>query len=263
MNKADVGDFYVHYFEFTGIYGIDWLYKCTLFNISFENISPIPRRHHCLQKTAQFRPMIGACVSWARRYLCCVTPAVTWGLVISGFIQRTTPFRHLLWQFWGPILTFILTRRCIKSTFEWMIDYLPFTSRSRIFYLYGDVIIAGEGLQNLGCRWRAAKFRPMLGAQGLLEGRDLYRATPAMTRDLGFSGLIRRTTPTSRPLRHVWGCGGPLLTRIFTGAKRIIVDIWSVVDISKCQVKDHSKTFCLSHARAFKWNLALRSKRIE
>jgi hypothetical protein len=25
-----------------------------------------------------------------------------------------------------------------------------FTSRSRIFYLYGDVTIAGEGLQNLG-----------------------------------------------------------------------------------------------------------------
>jgi hypothetical protein len=25
-----------------------------------------------------------------------------------------------------------------------------FSSRSRIFHLYGDVIIAGEGLQNLG-----------------------------------------------------------------------------------------------------------------
>jgi hypothetical protein len=33
----------------------------------------------------------------------------------------------------------------------------------------------------------------MLGAQGLWAGRDLYRATPAVTRDLGFSGLIRRT----------------------------------------------------------------------
>jgi hypothetical protein len=34
-----------------------------------------------------------------------------------------------------------------------MIDRLiiyGFTSRSRIFHLYGDVIIAGEGLQNLG-----------------------------------------------------------------------------------------------------------------
>jgi hypothetical protein len=43
------------------------------------------------------------------------------------------------------------------------------------------------------CRWRAAKFRPMLGAQGLWAGRDLYRATPALTRGLGFSSLIRRT----------------------------------------------------------------------
>ena len=55
------------------------------------------------------------------------------------------------------------------------------------------------------CRWRAAKFRPMLGAQGLWAGRDLYRATPAVTRDLGFSGLIRRTAPFSRLLRHTRG----------------------------------------------------------
>jgi hypothetical protein len=57
------------------------------------------------------------------------------------------------------------------------------------------------------CRWRAAKSSPMLGAQGLWAGRDLYRATPAVTRDLGFSGLIRRTAPFSRLLRHtrsVW-----------------------------------------------------------
>jgi hypothetical protein len=33
----------------------------------------------------------------------------------------------------------------------------------------------------------------MLGAQGLLAGRDLYRATPTATRDLGLYGLIRKT----------------------------------------------------------------------
>jgi hypothetical protein len=44
------------------------------------------------------------------------------------------------------------------------------------------------------CRWRAAKFRPMLGAQGLWSGRGLYRATPAVTRDLRLYGLIRRTS---------------------------------------------------------------------
>jgi hypothetical protein len=37
-----------------------------------------------------------------------------------------------------------------------------FTSRSRIFHLYGDVTITGEGLQNLGYA--------MLGAQGLEQG---------------------------------------------------------------------------------------------
>jgi hypothetical protein len=68
------------------------------------------------------------------------------------------------------------------------------------------------------CRWRATKFRPMLGAQGLWAGRDLYRATPAVIRDLGFSGLIRRTAPFSRLLRQTRGCGGYILTRIPTGS---------------------------------------------
>jgi hypothetical protein len=58
----------------------------------------------------------------------------------------------------------------------------------------------------------------MLGAQGLWAGRDLYRATPAVTRGLDFSGLIRRSTaPFSRLLRHTRGCGGSILTRILTG----------------------------------------------
>jgi hypothetical protein len=49
------------------------------------------------------------------------------------------------------------------------------------------------------CLWRAAKFRPMLGAEGLWTGRDLYRATPAVARDLSFSGL-NRSTPIWLPL---------------------------------------------------------------
>jgi hypothetical protein len=73
-------------------------------------------------------------------------------------------------------------------------------------------------------RWRAAKFRPMLGAQGLWAGKDLYRATPTVTRGLGFSGLVRRMAPFSRLLRHTRGCGGPILTRILSGAsKRICI----------------------------------------
>jgi hypothetical protein len=42
-------------------------------------------------------------------------------------------------------------------------------------------------------RWHGCKSRPMLGAQGLWAGRDLYRATPTATRDLGLYGLIRKT----------------------------------------------------------------------
>jgi hypothetical protein len=52
------------------------------------------------------------------------------------------------------------------------------------------------------CRSRAAKFRPMLDAQGLQAGRDLYRVTPTMTRDLGFSGVNRRTAPFSQ-MKHL------------------------------------------------------------
>jgi hypothetical protein len=37
----------------------------------------------------------------------------------------------------------------ISNELDWLIIY-GFTSRSRIFHLYGDVTIAGEGLQNLG-----------------------------------------------------------------------------------------------------------------
>jgi hypothetical protein len=82
---------------------------------------------------------------------------------------------------------------------------LKFTSRSIRFHSYGDV----TRLQN----W----VRPMLGSQGLWVGRSLYRATPAVTRSLGFSGFIRRTTPFSRLLRHTRGCGESILTRIITG----------------------------------------------
>jgi hypothetical protein len=89
-------------------------------------------------------------------------------------------------------------------TLVWLFTVLsPFQD---CFHLYGDVMHH--------CRWRAAKFRPILGIRGLWAGRDFYRATSAVKRGLGFSGLIRRTAPFSHLLRHTWGCGGPSLTRI-------------------------------------------------
>ena len=66
-------------------------------------------------------------------------------------------------------------------------------------------------------RWRDAKFRPMLGPQGLWAGKDLYHATPAVTRGLGFSSPVGRTVPFSHLLRHTRWSGGSILTRILTG----------------------------------------------
>jgi hypothetical protein len=79
--------------------------------------------------------------------------------------------------------------------YDWLIDYARFYVPPKKLPLIW---------RRHHCRWRAAKFRPMLGTQGLWAGRDLYRATP-VTRDLGFSGLIRRTAPFSCLLRHT-GC---------------------------------------------------------
>jgi hypothetical protein len=42
---------------------------------------------------------------------------------------------------------------------------------------------------------KGCKFLPMLRAQGLRAGKYLNRAIPAVTRHLGFSGLIRMTDP--------------------------------------------------------------------
>jgi hypothetical protein len=57
-----------------------------------------------------------------------------------------------------------------------------------MFHFYGDVTIAIGGLQTLG----------LCTALRAFEQGDLYRATPVVTRDLGFSGFIRRIAPFSR-----------------------------------------------------------------
>jgi hypothetical protein len=97
----------------------------------------------------------------------------------------------------------------IVNMFGWLINCLLFYFPLKNFSLIW---------RRHHCRWRAAKFRPLLGAQGLWAGRDLYRTIPTVTRDLSFSGLIRRTAPFRSLLRHAWGCGGgSILTRVITG----------------------------------------------
>jgi hypothetical protein len=115
----------------------------------------------------------------------------------------------------------ITTPRCRTRLLAWKQQQQGEGSRSigLIDYLHFYVPLKNFSLiwRRHHCRWRAAKFRPMLGAQGVWAGRDLYRATPAVTRGVGFSGLIWRTAPFSRLLRHTRGCGGSILTRILTG----------------------------------------------
>jgi hypothetical protein len=84
---------------------------------------------------------------------------------------------------------------------------------------------------------KGCKFRPMFGTKGLWAGRNLYRATPTVTRGLGFSSLIRKTAPFSRLLQHTRGCGGSILTRILTGAEWLLcmVSVWYQSD---CDVSE-------------------------
>jgi hypothetical protein len=97
----------------------------------------------------------------------------------------------------------------IRLINDWLIVYC-FTSRWRMFHLYGGVTSTSEGLQNLGLCSALRAFEQGLG--------DLYRATPAMIQGLRFSGLIQRTARFSRLLRHTTGGGGSILTQILTGS---------------------------------------------
>jgi hypothetical protein len=101
----------------------------------------------------------------------------------------------------------------LNSSLYWLIDCLRFyVPLKNISLIWG----------RHHCRWRAAKFRPMLSAQGLWARRDLYHATPAVTRDLGFSGLIRGTALFNRLLRHTRGCWGYIVTLINKGLSYIV-----------------------------------------
>jgi hypothetical protein len=103
------------------------------------------------------------------------------------------------------IITLAENESLIMFVFCLFIYCIPF--RSRIFHLYGDVTIAGEGLQNLGLCWAPRVFE--LG--GSLSCHTYFDT------GLGFTGLIRRAAPFSRHLRHTRGCGEPILTQILRG----------------------------------------------
>jgi hypothetical protein len=144
----------------------------------------------------------------------------------------------------------------IRSTTDWLIDY---------FLFYVPIKNISLLWRRHHCRWRAAKFRPMLGTQGLWAGRDLYRATPAVTRDLGFPGIIRRTIPFSRLLRHTRGCGESILTRILTCPHSVasydtqgdVEDLfWQVllVALQYFLSRDEGSGCLVNHSALIKWN---------
>jgi hypothetical protein len=105
-----------------------------------------------------------------------------------------------------------------------------FTSRSRIFHWYREVIITGLfvlfivawAIFQLSsvCHhywWKGCKIEAYARHSGPWADKDLYRASPAVTRDLGFTGLIRRTAPFSHLFCHTRGRRESILTRILTG----------------------------------------------
>jgi hypothetical protein len=113
----------------------------------------------------------------------------------------------------------LICRNYSLKLIDWLVDYflfyIPVTNFSLTWRLHH-------------CRWRAAKFRPMVSAHGLSARRYLYRATSAVTWGLGFSGLIRRTAQLSCLLRHTRGYGGSILTQILTGPLKWWMYYWPV-----------------------------------
>jgi hypothetical protein len=91
-----------------------------------------------------------------------------------------------------------------RSTFQ-VFPFFPLQSNEMCLFVCLFTL-----LKKCSCRLMAAYFMPIPGAQGLWVGRAVYRATPAVTRALGFSCLNRRIAPFSRLLQYTRGCGGPI-----------------------------------------------------
>ena len=92
----------------------------------------------------------------------------------------------------------VVASPCGWDVLGWDVEQLIiscFASRLWIFRSFGAV--AGVGLRDLACAWH----------WGPLTQGDIYRAVPAVARDLGFSGLARVAAPFGRLLRRAGGSG--------------------------------------------------------
>jgi hypothetical protein len=175
------------YYESMIIIKFDWNWPTSSlgFYVPLKNPSLLRRRHHYRWRGAKYRPTLGAQGLWAGRDFYRATAAVIrdFGFPVSS---EGPPQSVASYDTHGD-------RRIYSNPDHLVYDYFQFYVPLKNFSLIW---------RRHHCRWRAAKFRPMLGAQGLWAGRDLYHATPSVTQGLGFSGLIWRTAPFSRLLRH-------------------------------------------------------------
>jgi hypothetical protein len=125
-----------------------------------------------------------------------------WSIHLKKKWQKLCIIRHAQWRIFLSVFPEFFPEQL------WLIDYLLSYVSLKTFSFV---------LRRYHYQQRAAKFRPMFGAQGRWAGRNLYCAIPAVTHGFGFSGLIRRASPFSRLFRHTRGCGGSILTRLLTG----------------------------------------------
>jgi hypothetical protein len=121
------------------------------------------------------------------------------------------------WSGWLALIGPVLWLGWLVLPYDWVDwsillvlsdDGFDCTSRSRIFHLYGDVTIVGEGLQNLGL---CSALRAFEQGGIFIVPHLLWQGTSVFPVSAPFSYL----------LRHTRGCGGSILARIFTG------DDWS------------------------------------
>jgi hypothetical protein len=121
--------------------------------------------------------------------------------MVSGFEHTTCPFlRQYLLDYGIAEINFnscMYRPREREKNIEWLKVslwgwFFTVLRPAQEFFTYMETspLPVHEELQNLGLYSALRAFEH--------AGRDLYRATPAVTRDLGFSGLIRRTAPFSR-----------------------------------------------------------------
>jgi hypothetical protein len=127
---------------------------------------------------------------------------VVWCLFLQKFVCREG--RGF---FFFLIFFFILLLLLLLLLILFLLFYLRFYIPLKKFHLYGDVTIAGKGLQNLGL---CSALRAFEQGEIFIVPHLLWHGTSV------FSGLIRRTAPISRLLRHTSWWGGSFRTRILT-----------------------------------------------